>query len=275
MSKGARITLAVAMGLLAALFGMLYLSSQRDQIAGTAEVVRVYVASKDIKANTPLDPSLIGTASVPKRYLQPQSIPVTEVPDKSKVVGVTLVPIKEGEQIVRTKLFQGAAPPLSADLKSRPNTVAVAVEMKALPNSVHGLVRPGDHVDVLASFKFEKTKEEDFTEVRPLFQNLEVLAVNDKTSTPAKVIKEEKPSGAEPTGEQLTRTVTLAAAPAVAQQLILAQQLGSVWLLLRAPGDTGQHQYEIWNNERLLQSPYKLWRASNPQEELMKQLTKR
>lgn len=274
MSKGGRIILAVAMGLLAALFGMLYLSKREDQIAGTSQVVSVYVAAKDIKPNLPLDPAMVTTASVPKRYLQPQSITITEVPDKSKLRGMVLVAIKEGEQILRTKLFDGAIPPLSSDLKGRPNTVAVAVDMHALPHSVHGLVRPGDHVDVLASFKFEKTKEEEFTEVRPLFQNLEVLAVNDKTASNTKIAKDDKQAG-EPASDQVTKTVTLAAAPAVAQQLILAQQLGNVWLLLRAPGDNGEHQYEIWNNERLLKSPFKLWRATNPQEELVRQLAKR
>lgn len=274
MSKGGRIILAIAMGLMAALFGMLYLSSQRDQIIGTSEVVRVYVAAKDIKPNVPIDPAMITTSSVPKRFLQPQSITATEVPDKSKISGVALVPIKEGEQILRTKLFEGAIPPLSSDLKNRPNTVAVSVEMHGLPQSVHGLVRPGDRVDVLASFKFEKTKDEDFTEVRPLFQNLEVLAVNDKTASNVKISKDDKQT-AESQSDQLAKTVTLAAAPAVAQQLILAQQLGNVWLLLRAPGDNAEHQYEIWNNERLLKSPFKLWRASNPQEELVRQLAKR
>jgi Flp pilus assembly protein CpaB len=262
------------MGLLAALFGMLYLSKREDQIAGTSQVVSVYVAAKDIKPNMPLDPALITTASVPKRYLQPQSITITEMPDKTKIRGVVLVPIKEGEQILRTKIFEGAIPPLSSDLKGRPNTVAVSVDMHALPHSVHGLVRPGDHVDVLASFKFEKSKDEDFTEVRPLFQDLEVLAVNDKTGSNVKVTKDDK-QAPESQSDQVTKTVTLAAAPAVAQQLILAQQLGNVWLLLRAPGDRGEHQYEIWNNERLLKSPFKLWRASNPQEELVRQLAKR
>jgi pilus assembly protein CpaB len=273
MSRGGRIAVAVALGLLAALFGMLYLSTQREQLLGTSDVVRVYVATKDIKPNTPLDESLLAKREVPKRFVQPQAITVNEVPDPSKVIGVALVPIKAGEQIVRTKLIEGAIPPLSAELRGRPLTVAVAVEMKGFPNSVHGLLKPGDHVDVLASFTFEKSKDEQFTEIRPLFQNLEVLAVNEVTASTTKAASAQR-VGTDAPSDHIVRTVTLAAAPAIAQQLVLAQQLGNVWLLLRAPDDVGPHQYEIWNNERLLQSPYKLWKAKDPQQEIMEQFAR-
>ncbi len=274
MSKGGRIAVAVGLGLLAALFGMLYLGSQRDQLLGSSEIVRVYVATQDIKPNTAIEGSMLALKSVPRAYLQPQSISVSEFPDKAKVKGVTLVPIKEGEQIVRTKLYEGAPPPLSAELKTRPNMVAVGVDIQALPNAIHGLIRPGDRVDVLASFKFEKSKDEDFTEIRPLYQNVEVLAVNDKTAGNVRVIAAEKTS-LEQSSDKIIKTVTLALAPASAQQIILTQQLGNIWLLLRGPGDQAQHPYEIWNNERLLKSPNRLWRAPTREDMMREMMTKK
>jgi Flp pilus assembly protein CpaB len=272
MSRGGRIGVAVALGLLAALFGMLYLSSQRDELVGTSDLVRVYVATRDIKPNSPLEPSMLTTREIPRRWVQPQSMLYKEFQDPRTVTGLVVVPIQEGEQILRTKLIEGAVPPLSADLRGRTGTVAVSVEMHALPQSVHGLIKPGDHVDVLASFKFEKSKVEDFTEVRPLFQNLQVLAVNELTGSTTKATggsQRDEPQ------DRMAKTVTLAATPAIAQQLILAQQLGNVWLLLRAPDDNTTHQYEIWNNERLLQSPYKLWQAGAASDDVMQQLMKR
>jgi Flp pilus assembly protein CpaB len=265
MSKGLRIFVAIAFGLLAALFGMLYLNSRSNQILGSAEVVRVYAAAQDIKPNVALDKDMLTVIQVPKKYLQPQCILVSEFPDKAKVKGVTLVPIKEGEQIVRTKLWEGSTPPLSTELKA--GMVAVGINVEALPNVVHGLLRAGDHVDVLASFKFEKSKDEDFTEIRPLYQNVEVLAVNDRTSGTRIDVTDKK--GDEP--DKIVRSVTLAMTPTAAQQIVLAQQLGNLWLLLRAPGDAAQHQYEIWNNERLLQSPYRLWKAQT-REDLMRDM---
>ena len=274
MSKGGRIAVAVGFGLLAALFGMLYLGSQRDQLLGSSEMVRVYVAADDIKANTPLEGSMLTVRQIPRAFLQPGVITVTEAPEKEKVKGVTLVPIRENEQVVRTKLYEGAPPPLSADLKSKPNMVAVGINVEALPNVVHGLIKPGDRVDVLASFKFEKSKDEDFTEIRPLYQNVEVLAVNDRTASNVRVIGPEKASVDQPADKQI-KTVTLALPPPAAQQIILTQQLGNIWLLLRAPGDNSQHQYEIWNNERLLRSPFRLWRAQSRDEMMREMLTRR
>ena len=271
MSRGARILIAVALGGLAALFGMLYLSSERSALLGSSEMVRVYVAADDIPANVNIEKDMITVREIPKTFLQPQGIPVADVPDKAKLKGVTLVEIKEGEQIVRTKLFEGSPPSLSNELKTRQNLVAVGVKMDALPHSVHGLVKPGDRVDVLASFEFEKENGDTFTEIRPMFQNVEILSVNDRTTGNIKILGEEKANQQQ--AEQTTaKTVSLGLPPAAAQQVVLAQQLGSIWLLLRSPSDTSQHQYEIWNNERLLQSPYKLWKARDAQAAMIRQM---
>lgn len=265
MSRTGRILVAGVLGLLAALFGMLYLGSQRDQLLGSSEMIAVYIAADAIKPNTPLEPTMLAVRQIPRAFVQPGAITVAEAPDKQKVKGVTLVPIAENEQIVRTKLYEGAPPPLSAELSGKANMVAVGIDVQALPNAIHGLIKPGDRVDVLASFKFEKTKDEDFTEIRPLYQNVEVLAVNDRTASNIKVIGQEK-AAADAGSDKQIKTVTLALPPPAAQQIILTQQLGSIWLLLRAPGDNTQHQYEIWNNERLLRSPFRLWRASGREE---------
>lgn len=267
MSRTGRIVLAVGLGFLAALFGMLYLGSQRDQLLGSSEMVSVYIAADAIKPNTSIEPAMLAVRQIPRAFVQPGAITVAETPDKAKVKGVALVPIAENEQVVRTKLYEGAPPPLSSELTSRQNMVAVGIDVQALPNAIHGLIRPGDRVDVLASFKFEKSKDEDFTEIRPLYQNVEILAVNDRTAGNIKVIGAEKTS-ADTTTDKVIKTVTLALPPPAAQQIILTQQLGSIWLLLRAPGDNTQHQYEIWNNERLLRSPFRLWRATGREEML-------
>jgi pilus assembly protein CpaB len=250
---------------------MLYLSSERSALLGSSEMVRVYVAADDIPANVNLEKDMITVREIPKTFLQPQSIPVADVPDKAKLKGVTLVELKAGEQIVRTKLFEGSPPSLANELKTRQNLVVVGVKMDGLPQSVHGLIKPGDRVDVLASFEFEKADGDTFTEVRPMMQNVEILSVNDRTAGNIKIIGEEK-AGGEQAEQSLAKTVGLGLPPAAAQQVVLAQQLGSIWLILRAPGDTSQHPYEIWNNERLLQSPYKLWKARDSQAALMRQI---
>ncbi len=273
MSRGAKIAIAVGLGLLAALFGLLYLNAQRDALLGGTELVEVYVASRDIPANTPLEADWMATREIPKTFLQPGSIPVSEVPDRTKIKGVTVAAISSGEQMTRTKLFEGAPPPLSADLKDQPGTVGVGVAMDDAPRSVSGMVKPGDRVDVLASFEFEKSQDEHFTEVRPLFMNVMIVSVDQHTtSTHETVVNDPNSPGAGGGAPGEVKTVTLALPPQNAQQLVLAQQLGTVWLLLRAKGDNSPHTYEIWNNERLLGAANRLWRAQDAQADMMRKI---
>ncbi|MHB0968174.1 MAG: Flp pilus assembly protein CpaB [Thermoanaerobaculia bacterium] len=271
MSKGARIAIAVVIGLIAALFGVLYLNGQREKLIGSSEVVRVYVATEEIPANTLLESDMIAVREMPRSFVQPQAFLTTEIPDKSKLKGVTVVPIKENEQILRTKLYEGAPPPLSADLKARTGLVGVGIDMSDLPHSLHGLVKPGDHVDVLASFQFEKENNEDYTEIRPMLQNIEVMAVNERTMSNQKVWVPTKP-GEEQRAETTAKTVVVAVTPEAAQQVILAQQLGKIWLVLRAQGDTGPKRYEVWNNDRFFQGPRRLFKASDQRLEMLNQM---
>jgi len=273
MSKGAKILIALALGGMAALFGMLYLNTQKAELLGSSQMVKVYVAADNIPPNKLIEPDMLLVREIPQTFLQPASITVTDVPDRSKIRGITLVPIQEGEQILRTKLFEGAPPSLASELKGKPSMLAVGIAMQGLPQSMHGLVKPGDKVDVLASFEFEREDSDPFTEIRPMFQNVEVLAVNDRTAGNAQILGEEKTSEASQE-TTVAQTVTLALPPAAAQQIVLAQQLGSIWLFLRAPGDKTLHKYEIWNNERLLQTPFRLWKARDTRAEVARDLAR-
>jgi Flp pilus assembly protein CpaB len=278
MKRGPKLAVAIALGLLAALFGLVYLSSEKTRLIGSTEAVEVYVAAADIRANTPIDPRKLTKRRIPKTFLQPGYISTLEVNDPSKVTGVAIVPIMENEQIVRTKLWQGKTPPLSDDLRLHPGLVAVSVLMRDPPQALQGLVQARDHVDVLALLEFVKPDNKTkFKEVRPLFYNVEVLAVNRTTESSTAqnlpvAAKEERPED--------VQTVTLAVPPAVAQQLILAQQLPSakIWLVLRSPA-SGSYAYEVWNTDRLIQSDSRLWDAEEStremQQDMMKKLTGR
>jgi len=270
MGKGGKIAIAVVLGILAAIFGMLYVDQQKQAALGSLEMERVWVASEDIKPNTAISPDVLTYTEVPKLYLQPGSITLTEVPDKANVQGITLTAIREGEQIVRTKLWGGRTPPLSKDMKGKTGIVAVSVRIDGDEQGLAGLITPGDHVDALASFEFEKGQNEHYTEIRPMLQDIEVLAVNKTTKTAWDTTVEKEP-GAEPEKEAI-KIVTLALSPADAQEIILAQQLGRVWFLLRGEGDTEKYNYEAWNNERLLGPAVRLWRAEETNTALMRAL---
>ena len=121
-----------------------------------------------------------------------------------------------------------------------------------------------DHVDVLALLEFVKPDKSKFREVRPLFTNVEVLAVNRTTGS---TVTQNLPAAKDERPEQV-QTVTLALRPVEAQELILAQNLAStadIWLVLRSAA-SGNYNYEVWNTDRLVQSDMRLW---DPKEEEM------
>jgi Flp pilus assembly protein CpaB len=277
MTRGPKIAVAIALGLLAALFGLVYLTAERTRLLGNTQIGEVYVAATDMKPNTVIDGRKLTTKKMPKTYIESSAITTEQVSDRNQIKGVTIVPIHEGEQILRTKLWQGKTPPLSEDLSSRPGMVAVSVSVKDAPQALQGLIEARDRVDVLALLEFVKPDNKTkFKEVRPLFYNVEVMAVNRTT---ASTVSENLPTVKEDRPEEI-QTVTLALPPVAAQQIILAQQLPSskIWLVLRSPV-SGSYTYEVWNTDRLIQSDSRLWDAEETsramQEEMVKKITGR
>lgn len=268
MSRGPKLAVAVVLGLLAALFGMIYLNTEKRAVLGDTQMITVYVAADDIPPNTPIEPGKIKTRRIPRDYVAAQAILATDM-DKSAITGYAIVAIKENEQILRSMIFSGRTPPLSADLAARAGLVAVTVETKSAPQSLGGLLQPRDRVDVLAVLDFVKPPKDKFREVRPLFYNVEVLAVNRTTmSTVTQNLPIEK---VEQQALEKVETVTLALPPVAAQQLILTQNLQSgneIWLILRTPA-SGAYTYETWNTDRLIQSQYRLWNAEEMQQEAL------
>jgi pilus assembly protein CpaB len=101
--------------------------------------------------------------------------------------------------------------------------------------SAGGLLRPGDHVDLLAVLQVTSIGQggvaEGLTRSVTLVQNLEVLAVEQAL--------EDIEQGAE--GQALSQpsaqVVTLAVTPSDAQSIFLAEMEGTIRLAVRAPGD--------------------------------------
>ena len=85
-------------------------------------------------------------------------------------------------------------------------------------------MRPNDHVDVVGSFRDPQTQQ---LRAMTLLQNVVVLATGRITAGTAWV----------PEDEKRFSTVTLLALPEEAEMLTIAQELGTLTLLLRNPDD--------------------------------------
>lgn len=99
---------------------------------------------------------------------------------------------------------------------------AVTMPVDAI-NSVSGLLKPGDLIDLYVSFEHQRRRI-----TAPLLQGVLVLATGTQTQSPL------EPSGAPAAGFS---TVTLDTSPEDAVKLVAARQSGTITAVLRHPND--------------------------------------
>ena len=210
---GGFILAAVALGLIAVYWIYRFESNLEKQ--AKEHWVPIVVAREDIPSRTKVTSDMITLMPYPKDLLTPGA-----VLDRKEVEGrVTLVRLKAKEQIRSSDLLaEGQTPSLSYDIPEGMRAMAIAAsEISAAGNAV----KPGDHVDILATYSEPNTHQET---TRMVLQNVLVLAVNQaETNT-------QGPTGAK-------SSMTLAVKPEEAELLMAADRAGVLRVMLRAPSD--------------------------------------
>ncbi|MFH1017575.1 MAG: Flp pilus assembly protein CpaB [Pseudomonadota bacterium] len=224
---------AVLCGLLAAILTFLYWSERERKWQGKFGSVSVLVATRTIERYQTIEEGMLAVKSIPRDFVEPNAKTAEDV---GSVVGLMAdAMIAAGSQITLEKITAPGASRISS---------AVPKEMRACTLSVNeitgvaGLIRPGDSVDVLGTFKGvdEKTRVANRAEVLTLFQNMQVLSVgrNYLFETEPKGGKERGMFGGGATGFS---NVTVLANPRQCMDLTLAQQVGEITLALRSYND--------------------------------------
>jgi len=177
------------------------------------DLQEVVVAMEDVPARTVLEADMLGTMEMPAEFVSPLA-----VTHRAEAVGrVTAAPLAEGEIVLKNKLAADKSRlPLAFSVPPGRRAVTVGVTEVT---GVAGSVEAGDRVDVVAAF------DERVTGVYKsilLLEDLSVLAVDRHSQTANKAGNEE-----------IYRTATLAATPQEATVLALAEEFGTVRLLLR------------------------------------------
>jgi Flp pilus assembly protein CpaB len=133
--------------------------------------VPVVVAAADLTRGTSVGGSMVRVASLPSLLAPPGSFAdVTELAGR-----VLLTDVAEGEAITRTRLAARSAGPVAALVE--PGLRAAAVESGLPP----GAVRPGDRVDVLATYGGERPHTET---VASGLEVLRVMSMSPPGTTP-------------------------------------------------------------------------------------------
>ena len=219
MSSKQTLMVAVALGVVAALFAGLWFRGKEKALEGMSAPAPALVAAQYIASGARIDRTLVEVKQVPRAFIQPGALRSVEEAEGQ----VALAPIAPGEQIIANKLTTtGVALALAVPPGKR--AVTVAVDESA---GVAGLLKPGDLVDVFVTVE-EGTQPKTYV----LMQVAPVLAVGRTFS--AKPAAEEKEGVF---GRVDEGTVTLAALPYEAEQLTHLEQVGRLKLVLRAPGD--------------------------------------
>jgi len=202
-----------------------------------ANQTAVLVAKQDIPKGAMINSSMLETAIIPNKYVQPSA--ATSLDRVSDMV--TVAAISKGEQITLTKLsnVQGKGGGNLAGLTPMGKR-AITISVDNI-SSVGGMIKPGDYVDVIAMVPVpvQGPKGEQMTQmaVLPLFQNTLILAVGQDTG--GGMIASEGGSryttkSAEGLGSGL---ITLALGPQEASLAAFVQEQGKIRLTLRSPAD--------------------------------------
>ncbi len=265
MSKKLKIIIALIAGLFAVIIALGYLQARESQLIGMAQPVSIVMVTQDLPQGHVINSEDLVLGDVPSRYAQPGNFnDVRDVIDR-----IVVVALLEGEQVTASKVAFAGVEPLASKLPAGMRGVTVAVNEVS---GVAGLPMPGDYVDVVGIFELGSRREDVITQARFLLQNVLVAAVDRNTGSVVQAA-DETPAGAGTSAQQSATTVTLALNPEDAQRIVLAQELGRLFLLLRSSRETeGVLAFELLDAQKLLDSDLPIWTPAMEEAEFRRQL---
>ncbi len=215
------IVIALGCGLVASI-GISQVMEGRSANANSPKIqtAKILVANTEINTGEVIDAQMVRLEDWPKGTVPEGAITKLEDIDGAR----PRQRIFTGEPILEAKLIGTGEMAEDASLRLREGYRAVSVKV-SLDQSVTGLIRPGDRVDVLAYLR--KSADIPQTMTKTVLENARVFAVNDKLDRSidddGKGIK--------------VSTVTLEVKPQDVERLMLANQLGKILLSVRRPDD--------------------------------------
>ena len=165
------ILLAVVLAVLAAFLTALYVASYQNRVDSEQERVKVYVAKQDIAPGTS-SADLLGKLEQ-QEVARKDLVPAWMSNPKQIEGQATSQWIYAGEQVTTRRFTLAGKTPIHAKLTGNFRAMAVPGTEDQL---LAGILRGGDHVDVVVSFRFKEDEGGDeFTVTRILLRDIEVL----------------------------------------------------------------------------------------------------
>lgn len=210
-----------------------YITNATKKTTVVAEFTNAYVAAKTLPPKYKIAAADIKLVKIKKDELN-----VNAVSDKNDIIGKRVnESILEGEQIIKNRLLDENKSTLSVSMPEGMRAVSINVQEQMI---VSNLLRPGDFVDVIASFDKEEIEEATQKTVIPritkiILQNIEVLSLGQDIVIADEKIKDNP------------KTVTLSVLPQDVEKLVYASEYGILRLALRPADDS-----KITNTEGII-----------------------
>lgn len=182
--------------------------------------IPVVVAKRDLLPGDPLSGDNFAVRQVPREFVNADAL-TPEAFGQLEYQRLA-VAMKRGDMLLPAHAEGQGATVFSATLKNGRRAMTFEVDTV---NSVSGMLRPGDRIDLMLSQRVSGDNQEEVT--RTLLSNMVVLATDQSLKR-----RDDK------TGQERSfSTVTLDLSPQEAQRLIVAKQAGRLTALLRHPDD--------------------------------------
>ena len=216
------IGLAVALALVAALLTTFYVTNYKKTVEAGQKSVPVVVALRDIPAGTPgadlVADKLVATRDVPKK-----SVVAGAISDPTQVKKLVVTEAIYTDEQVSARRFR---PLNESGVHSKLQGNVRALNVPGNANQLlAGVLRAGDHVDVVATWKYPDDSSSIYVS-RVILRDL--LVLRPPKSTPASSKLANGPNGA-------TDTALLAITDTQSKKLFWAMENGEWSLALRAP----------------------------------------
>ncbi len=229
------ITILIALGIVAALFSAILVSTMRRDTSGERDL------SKEISAVLMAKPlpamSVITSGHIKKDTVPKDKLPAGYISSPVQAIGrVLAVPVVEGQALTQSCFVtEGTGAQLAAALPHGMRAVTVSVSDNTY---AEGLLYPGCLVDVLASFKLQSgklTKGESLSTT--LLRGIEVLAIENLSVISQQAKQSEKSAVGISQSKGNRLRITLLVNSKQAEALQLATTNGSISLAIRNPLD--------------------------------------
>lgn len=219
------LVVALAAGISGAVLATRYLGASaaatEADLRNRYKTRQVVVAAVDMPAGALIDASQLAVRKMPGEFLPEDVVPAEQA--SNLMGGRTMIPIRRGTPVVAAALRESNGPQrLASILAGGRRALTIAVDQM---NSQAGNLLAGDRVDLYYS-----RGSDGESVLVPLLQHVEILAVG------ASLLGESGTGIAD--ADRNFSTITLDLSPDDAVRVVLAQQSGTVSVVLRAPADT-------------------------------------